>query len=76
METTTDHPNPYPPDWEQVAELRVFKTTHKEWGRLITWRGDMKKKGWKLLRVTTSTGQLIAVFGRTRQELLSRAESA
>lgn len=75
MEANDNQPKPYPADWEQVADLRVFKTTPKEWERLVSWRGDMKKKGWKLLRVTTSAGQLSAVFGRTRQELLSRTES-
>jgi hypothetical protein len=34
----------------------------------------MKKKGWKLLKVTTEGEELIAVFGRTRDELINRRE--
>ena len=41
---------PYPPQWEQVADLRVFRTTAQEWQKLIGWRADMQKRGWKLLR--------------------------
>ena len=75
MATSESNPQPYPVDWEQVAEIRVFRTTPKEWQRLVSWRGDMKKKGWKLLRVTTDRGELVAVFGRTRAELLAREEN-
>lgn len=63
---------PYPPDWEKVAELRVFNSTPKEWTKLISWRAEMKRKGWKLLKVTTGPSRMIAIFGRTRQELLNR----
>lgn len=62
-------PKPYPESWEKVAELRVFRTTNDEWAKLITWRSDMKRKGWKLLRVTTEGSRMAAVFGRTRGEL-------
>ena len=74
LDITSSQPKAYPANWEQVADLRVFRATPKEWERLVSWRGDMKKKGWKLLRVTTTRGQLVAVFGRTRQELLSRTD--
>ena len=63
-----DHP--YPPDWELVAELRVFRTKTKEWERLIGWRSEMKRKGWRLLQVNSDEGNLVAVFGRTKEELL------
>jgi hypothetical protein len=59
----------YPPDWDQVADIRVFHTTSNEWERLISWRGDMKRKGWRLLRVTTDNKDITAVFGRTREDL-------
>jgi hypothetical protein len=59
----------YPPSWEEVAELRVFKTTPDEWTRLIAWRADMRRKGWKLLRVNTEEHEMVAVFGKTRPEL-------
>ncbi len=63
---------PYPIDWEQVAELRVFRTTAERWQRLIGWRSDMRRKGWKLLQVSSRTGEMLAVFGRTKEELLAR----
>ena len=63
---------PYPDSWEDVAELRVFKTTPEQWQRLIGWRNEMKSKGWRLLQVKEIEGDLTAVFGRTREELLSR----
>ena len=64
--------DPYPDFWEEVAELRIFKTTPDRWQRLIGWRNEMKAKGWKLLQVKDIEGKLTAVFGRTRKELLSR----
>ena len=67
---------PYPLDWEQVAELRVFRTTEERWQRLIGWRADMRRKGWKLLRVAAVAGELVAVFGRTKEELLARQGAA
>jgi len=66
--------NPYPPDWERVADLRVFRTTPEEWQKLIRWRTDMKNKGWHLLKVTSGVTGLVAVFGRTKEELLSASE--
>src|SRR5256885_2342720 len=49
----TSPSKPYPPQWEQVADLRVFRTTSQEWEKLIGWRADMRKRGWKLLRVSS-----------------------
>jgi hypothetical protein len=49
-----------------VADLRVFRTTSEEWEKLIGWRADMGKRGWKLLRVSSEGAELIAVFGRTK----------
>src|SRR5436189_5990391 len=64
---------PYPAQWEQVADLRVFRTTTQEWEKLIGWRADMRKRGWKLLRVASEGTEMVAVFGRTKGE---RAEGA
>ncbi len=36
----------------------------------------MRRKGWKLLRVATESGEIIAVFGRTRAELRQRGATA
>jgi len=57
---------PYPPQWEAVADLRVFRTTAKEWEKLISWRADMGKRGWKLLRVSSDGPEMVAIFGRTK----------
>jgi hypothetical protein len=59
---------PYPPQWEAVADLRVFRTTNEEWAKLITWRADMGKHGWKLLRVSSDGPEMIAIFGRTKAD--------
>jgi hypothetical protein len=67
---------PYPVDWEEVAELRVFRTTEERWQRLITWRSEMRRKGWRLLQVSAETGEMIAVFGRTKDELLKKQGAA
>ncbi len=64
---------PYPPHWETVAELRVFRTTSHEWEKLIGWRADMHKRGWKLLRVSSDGPEMVAVFGRTREDRASTA---
>lgn len=61
---------PYPVSWESVAELRVFRATAARWASLIDWRRDMRRKGWTLLRVGTDRGEVVAVFGRTKEELL------
>jgi hypothetical protein len=57
---------PYPPHWENVADLRVFRTTAEEWEKLIGWRTDMLKRGWKLLKVTSEATEVVAIFGRTK----------
>ena len=59
---------PYPQHWEAVADLRVFRTTNEEWEKLIGWRSDMRKRGWKLLRVSSEGAELVAIFGRTKVE--------
>jgi len=57
---------PYPAQWEEVADLRVFRTTAHEGEKLIGWRADMRKRGWKLLRVASEGGEMVAIFGRTK----------
>ncbi len=64
-----DRNKPYPESWEQVADLRVFRTNSKDWERLISWRQDMRKRGWKLLKVTSDEVELVAVFGKTKSDL-------
>jgi hypothetical protein len=59
---------PYPDHWETVADLRVFRTTSEEWEKLIGWRADMRRRGWKLLRVSSDGPELVAIFGRTKVE--------
>jgi hypothetical protein len=49
-----------------VADVRVFRTNAKEWEKLITWRADMRKRGWKLLRVSSDGPEMVAIFGRTK----------
>lgn len=66
---------PYPPSWERVAELRVFRTTTERWQRLLRWRTDMRRKGWRLLRVDSAANEVSAVFGRTRDELLTKQKN-
>jgi len=44
----------------------VFRTTAQEWQKLIGWRTDMRKRGWKLLRVSSEGSEMVAVFGRTK----------
>lgn len=61
---------PYPEAWERVAELRVFRAPAEDWDRLASWSADMRRRGWKLLRVTTETGELVAVYGKTRHGTL------
>lgn len=74
MEQDKDNPDrPYPASWDDVADIRVFRAEVAEWERLITWRGDMKRKGWKLLRVNTKDTEITAVFGRTRTDMNSDA---
>lgn len=67
--TPQDRNKPYPEAWEQVAELRVFRTSARDWERLITWRQDMRKRGWKLLKVTSDEVELVAVFGKTKTDI-------
>jgi hypothetical protein len=64
-----DRNKPYPDSWDRVADVRVFRTSAKEWEKLIAWRADMRKRGWKLLKVTSDDVELIAVFGRTKTDL-------
>lgn len=67
---------PYPPQWEAVADLRVFRTTEQEWEKLIVWRADMRKRGWKLLRVSSEGPEMIAIFGRTKADRAVGGESS
>ena len=59
---------PYPAQWERVADLPVFRTNTEEWEKLIAWRADMRKRGWRLLRVSHDGPELVAIFGRTKSD--------
>ncbi len=65
-EQTSRTEKPYPAHWESVAHVRVFRATSREWDRVVAWRTDMVKRGWKLLRVTSNAEEIVAVFGKTR----------
>jgi len=67
--SSVGHPKPYPDEWESVAELRVFRATAGEWDKLITWRADMTRRGWRLLKVNSDEHELVAVFGKTKATL-------
>ena len=58
---------PYPPHWEQVAEIRVLRAPVSDWDKLSVWGVDMRKRGWRLLQVNTDSGQIVAVFGKARK---------
>lgn len=74
--STDSAERPYPLDREGVAELRVFRTTEGRWQRLMGWRSEMRHKGWRLLRVSAVAGEMVAVFGRTKDELLGKRGAA
>lgn len=57
---------PYPAKWESVAHLRVFRTTAGDWPKVVSWRTDMVKRGWRLLRVSSTAEEIVAVFGKTK----------
>lgn len=56
----------YPTRWNEVADVRVLKAKTGEWHKLSVWRADMTRRGWSLLKVTTTDTELMAVFGKTR----------
>ena len=56
----------YPRSWEDVAHLRVFRTSTGDWDKVVGWRTEMIKKGWRLLRVSGDAEEIVAVFGKTR----------
>jgi hypothetical protein len=62
-------PKPYPEEWESVADLRVMRTIAGDWEKLIGWRNDMTKRGWRLLKVTSDDREIVAVFGKTKVTL-------
>ena len=57
---------PYPAHWENVADLRVFRTTPEAWEKLIGWRTDKLKRGWKLLKISSESSEVVPIFGRTK----------
>jgi hypothetical protein len=62
----TAPPPPYPPRWESTTDLRVFRTSPRDWEKLLAWRTDMRQRGWRLLRISNEGKELVAVFGRSK----------
>jgi hypothetical protein len=58
---------PYPLEWERSAEIRVLRARVNDWQKLLSWRADMGKRGWRLLDVHSEGDQLTAIFGRPRE---------
>jgi len=56
----------YPAHWNEVADVRVLRAKPEEWPKLSTWRRDMTRRGWLLLKVSTSDTELTAVFGKAK----------
>ena len=44
----------------------MFRTSTGEWDKVVTWRADMLKRGWRLLRVSSDNEEIVAVFGKTK----------
>jgi len=63
---STQAPAHFPASWQEMADLRVLKTRPEEWDKLSTWCRDMTRRGWSLLKITTTSAELLAVFGKTR----------
>lgn len=63
----------YPAAWERTADVRVFRAPATDWDRLSTWSAEMRRRGFRLLRVSTERDQLVAIFGRTRDAHLKPA---
>ena len=57
---------PYASHWEQVAEIRVLRAPAADWDKLSVWGADMRRLGWRLLQVNSDSGQIVAVFGKSR----------
>lgn len=53
----------------------MFHTTPQQWEKLIGWRADMQRKGWRLLQVSADSVDMVAVFGRTKKELLEKEKN-
>lgn len=58
----------YPTRWNEVADVRVLKTDPGDWHKLSLWRADMTRRGWTLLKVTTTDTELMAVFGKAKAD--------
>jgi hypothetical protein len=58
---------PYPEAWADVAELKVFRARADEWDKLPTWSADMRRRGWRLLKVTSDEDELVAIYGKARR---------
>ena len=44
--------------------MKVFRATSGDLEKVVGWRTDMLKRGWKLLRVSSDANEIVAVFGK------------
>jgi hypothetical protein len=61
----------YPTAWDRTTDIRIFRAPEHDWEKLSVWSADMKRRGWRLLRVVTERQQLVAIFGRARDKASS-----
>ena len=65
----------YPEYWDRVAEIRVLRAPPDDWQKLIAWRTDLAKHGFRLLRVTSEGQEMVAIFGRSRDRTRDLSDS-
>jgi hypothetical protein len=59
-------PKPYPAAWERATEIRVLRAPAGDWTKVVAWRTDLARHGWKLLQLSSDDREITAVFGKTR----------
>ena len=59
-------PKPYPAAWERATEIRVFRAPAGQWAKVLDWRTDLGRHGWKLLQLSSDDREITAIFGKTR----------
>ena len=68
--TSTSPPHrtqkPYPAAWERATEIRVLRAPAGEWTKVVAWRTDLGRHGWKLLQLSSDDVEITAVFGKIR----------
>jgi hypothetical protein len=59
-------PKPYPAAWDRASEIRVLRAPAGEWTKVVAWRTDLARHGWKLVQLSSDDREITAVFGKTR----------